>query len=69
MTEPVEGISRVREIAEKNKREKDRLQQEKHAGHHNATEDDSIDISDEARDRAAGRKRRNILDYINDETA
>jgi hypothetical protein len=32
-----------------------------------APEDDSVDISQEARDRASGNKRRNILEYLEDE--
>jgi hypothetical protein len=68
MTEPVEGIDRAREITEQNKRNKDHHPQEKRT-QHQEVEDDSIDISDEARDRASGRRRRNIIDYINDDTA
>jgi hypothetical protein len=30
--------------------------------------EDSIDISEEARERASGKKQRNILDYLNDES-
>ncbi len=56
MTEPVEGISRAREVAEKIRRDKNRPGNEKHAEHHEVNEDDNIDISREARDRAAGRK-------------
>jgi hypothetical protein len=67
MTEPVEGISRAKEVAEKNKRDPGRLQREKHSGHQEAADDDSIDISDEARERAAGKRRRNIMEYINEE--
>jgi hypothetical protein len=69
MTEPLNGISSTREVTEKNKREKSRLQRGNLAGHQDGVEDDSVDISDEARDKAAGRNRRNILDYINDDTA
>jgi hypothetical protein len=68
VTEPVEKVSRSREVAGKNRRETGLLQREKSLNHQNGGEVDSIDISDEARDRAAGRKRRSILEYINDET-
>ena len=33
----------------------------------NRTEDDCVDISEEARERASGKKRRNILEYLENE--
>jgi hypothetical protein len=68
MTDPLTGISAIRETGKK--RESDtRLKHEKKPHHTDEAEEDSIDISEEARERSAGRKRRNILDYINEEPA
>lgn len=66
MTEPVTGISRTREPGKKNAPDAG-LKHEKSPRHTDETEEDSIDISEEARERAAGRKRRNILDYLKEE--
>ena len=66
MTEPLARISTTKETGKKNAPDI-RLKHEKNPRHAEATEEDSIDISEEARERAAGRKRRNILDYLNEE--
>lgn len=64
MTEPVEGVSGTRGVRERNKRETGTFGHHKQAGHQDEAENDSIDISEEARNRAAGKRSRNILDYI-----
>ena len=66
MTEPVTIISTTRETVKKNAANARRTH-EKHQRHVDETGQDSVDISEEARDRAAGRKRRNILDYLKEE--
>jgi hypothetical protein len=66
MTEPVSEISRVKETGKK-KVPDARLKHEKHPQLPDEPGEDSVDISEEARDRAAGKKRRNILDYLKEE--
>jgi len=66
MTDPVERISPARETGKKNATDS-RLKHDKHPGHPDEAEHDSIDISEEAREWAAGKKHRNILDYLNEE--
>ena len=66
MTDPVVVISGAKEAGKKSrqgsllKRDKSRLRQD-------CDEDDSVDISQEAHDRASGKRRRNILEYLDDE--
>jgi hypothetical protein len=66
MTEPVTGIDKTRVAGKKNTPEA-LLKHEKKPRHADETDDDCIDISEEARERAAGRKHKTILDYINEE--
>ena len=68
MTEAVTGISTTREPGKK-KAADTRLKHDKNQRHADETAEDSVDISEEARERAAGKKRRNILDYLNEESA
>lgn len=68
MTEPVSRISSTRETGGK-KASDALLKHGKNTRHPDENEEDSIDISEEARERAAGRKSRNILDYLNEEPA
>jgi hypothetical protein len=68
MTEPVTGIDKARVTGKKNAPDT-RLKHEKAPRHTDETGEDSIDISEEARDRAAGRRRKKILDYLNEEPA
>ena len=68
MTERVAEISRSKAPGKKNATET-RLKHEKYPPHANEAEHDSIDISEEARERAAGRKRGNILDYLKQESS
>lgn len=63
MTEPLDAISRIRGAGKKSQRGDD-LKHEKSKKRHEESEDDSVDISEEARDRASGKKRGNILEYI-----
>lgn len=63
MTDPVNRITGAKETNRKSSQEglfkSDRRKQKtEHA------EDDSVDISQEARDKASGKKRKNILEYI-----
>ncbi len=66
MTDPVERISPARETGKKNATDS-RLKHDKHLHHPYETEEDSVDISEEARERAAGKQRKNILDYLNED--
>jgi len=67
MTEPLTKISSIKETGKKNASDS-RLKHEKNQRHGVDSEEDSITISEEARERAAGKKRRNILDYINEKS-
>ena len=68
MTEPVAGIDKARAAGKKNAPVV-RSKHAKNPRNSDETGEDSIDISEEARDRAAGRKRKSILDYLNEEPA
>lgn len=63
MTDPVNKISGVRETGKKNTQE-GLFKNDRHRPKSAHDEGDSIDISDEARDKASGKKRKNILEYI-----
>lgn len=63
MTEPLSEISRIKETGRKSSRT-DNLKHEKLKRHPEEAEDDCVDISEEARNRATGKKRGNILEYI-----
>ena len=64
MTDPVVKIEGVKETGGKTTQSKV-SKEEKRKHHSEESADDSVDISDEARDRASGKKRANILEYIN----
>jgi hypothetical protein len=66
MTEPLTKISSTKETGKKNVQDS-RLKHEIKPRQVYDSEEDCIEISEEARERAAGRKRRNILDYLNEE--
>ena len=66
MTDPVERISPAREPGKKNATDS-RLKHKKEHHHPEEAGEDSIDISEEARERAAGKHHRNILDFLTDE--
>ena len=66
MTDPLARISIIQETGKK-KEHDTRLKRDKYPRHAEETEEDSIDISNEAREKAAGRTHRNILDYLNEE--
>jgi hypothetical protein len=55
MTEPIDRISGARETGRKNVPDL-RVKQEKHPRHMDENEEDCIDISEEAREKAAGEK-------------
>jgi len=66
MADPVVVISGAKEAGKKSrqgslpKRDKARHRQD-------CAEDDSVEISQEAHDRVSGKRRRNILEYLDDE--
>lgn len=63
MTEPLSEIRRIKEADRKSSRSGD-LKHEKLKKHPEEAGDDFVDISKEARERASGKKRGNILEYI-----
>lgn len=63
MTDPVNKVYSVKETGRKNNRDGIfRGDRQKHRSEQ--PENDNVDISEEARDRASGKKRKNILEYI-----
>lgn len=66
MTDPLERIRATKETSKRTAPDM-LLKHGKHAHLRDDIEEDSVDISEEARERAAGKKRRNILDYLNEE--
>ena len=66
MTDPVVVVGGVHETGRKSGQENpSKRGKAKHLK--GAPEDDSVDISQDARDRASGKKRRNIMEYLEDE--
>ncbi len=65
MTEPVRGVSKTGEI-DRRKTARERLwDTDRHVGHAEAAEqDDTVQISDEARLRASGKIRKTILEHL-----
>jgi len=63
MTDPVNKISRSQETDRKTVHG-GIIRNEKRKFHPDEPSDDSVDISEEARERASGRKRRSILEYL-----
>lgn len=65
MTEPVQKIGRSSEVGQR-KGDRNRLQQSSNgtAKREVDHEDDQVDISKEARDRAEGRHKKNILEHL-----
>jgi len=66
MTEPLSRVSTIKETGKK-KAPDTRLKHEKNTRHAQETDEDCVEISEEARERSAGKKRRDILDYLNEE--
>ena len=69
MTESVTIISGAAAVAgskDKNKEHEENLKRTKVIKHSDEAGDDNVDISKEARDRALGKKRKNILEYLAD---
>ena len=66
MTESVKEIGKASEICGNHNRDKN-LKRGKGKKQLNESKDDCVDISEEARDRASGRKRGNILEYLENE--
>lgn len=66
MTEPVDKVSRTREVGRQKGREQLFTRDKERPHHAEAADDDSVEISPEARERASGKKRRNILEYLKD---
>lgn len=63
MTDSVNKVDSVKETGRKNSRD-GIFRGDKHKHHPEHAENDNVDISEEARDRASGKKRKNILEYI-----
>lgn len=68
MTDPVERIDPARGPGKKNAAGT-RLKHELPLRHADETETDSVDISDEARERATGKHHRTILEYLQEPDA
>ena len=66
MTDPVTVVDTIRGTGKKSVADS-HLKHAKNQRHPDEADEDSVDISEEARERSAGRKRRSILDYLNDE--
>lgn len=68
MTEPIQGVTKAGEVERRGaKQERERLRRlHGEAFHHDedAEADDTVDISEEARKRASGTYRKNILEHI-----
>lgn len=63
MTDPVNKIDNIKETSRKNSRD-GIFRGDKHKHHSEQPENDNVDISEEARDRASGKKHKNIIEYI-----
>jgi hypothetical protein len=66
MTDPVSKISRSQETDRK-AAHGGMIRNEKRKFHPDEPSDDSVDISEEARERASGKKRKTILEYLEDD--
>ncbi|HPX61680.1 MAG TPA: hypothetical protein PLN25_07915 [Deltaproteobacteria bacterium] len=66
MTDPVDSISRIRET-DRNSGRGSSPKGEKRKRRESSHEEDSVDISGEARDRATGKRRKGILEYIGEQ--
>lgn len=69
MAEQVGTVTRVDRIRESKEKGKSGEGSPRRGGsvHREKTGDDSVEISEEARERALGRRRRTILEYLEDE--
>jgi len=68
MTDPLSEISRTKEAGRKISRTGS-LKHEKLKRHPEEAEDDCVDISDEARSSASGKRRGNIIEYIESQSS
>lgn len=66
MADPINKISRSQET-DKKTAQGGMIRSEKRKFHREEPSGDSVDISEEARERAFGRKRRTILEYLEDD--
>ena len=69
MTEPVIIISGAAAVAgskDKKKDHEENWKRTKALTHPDEARDDNVDISKEARERASGKKRKNILEYLDE---
>lgn len=66
MTEPVIEIGGTKEVG-RNSRREGIFKGKKGTRHPDEVRNDNVDISDEARDRASGKKHGNILEYLGEE--
>jgi len=70
MTEPIQGVVKTDGVERRRSATQERLRRLYGDMAHNrddAEEDDSVDISDEARKRADGTYRKSILEHIEDD--
>jgi hypothetical protein len=70
MTEPIQGVAKTDGIERRRTATQERMRRlygDNSRDHEEAEEDDSVDISDEARKRADGTYRKSILEHLEDE--
>ena len=64
MTEPVTAVSKSGEIDRRKAARERFLKTAWHAGHVEDEQDDTVQISEEARQRASGKRRKTILEHL-----
>ncbi len=69
MTEPVQGIARLGTVGRRGEMQKKQHSPYVESDHEEASadNDDTVEISDEARKRASGKYRKNILEHIEED--
>ncbi len=67
MTEPIQGVVKTDEVERRRSATRERMRRlygNSSGDHEESEEDDSVDISDEARKRADGTYRKSILEHL-----
>lgn len=70
MTEPIQGVVKTDGVERRRSATQERMRRlygENSRDHDDVEEDDSVDISDEARKRADGTYRKSILEHLEDD--
>ncbi len=69
MTEPVHGIAKLGTVGKRGEMQKKWQKPSLEADHEEASadDDDTVEISDEARKRASGKYKKNILEHIEED--